>query len=81
MALMSKYHVKATISLSFMETALFQYYIILAVQAPPPLPPILAASIIITPCACTRGKAIGLYVCYRRRRCYCHCPHENRLSG
>ena len=36
MALMSEYHVKATIWLSFMETALFQYYIILAVQAPPP---------------------------------------------
>ena len=30
---------------------------------------------IITPRACARGKAIGLYVCCHRR------PHENRLFG
>ena len=32
---------------------------------------------IFTPCACARGKALGLYVCCCRR----HCPHENRQFG
>ena len=31
-------------------------------------------SVLITPCACARGKTIGLYVCRR-------CPHENRHFG
>ena len=34
--------------------------------------------IIITPHACTRGKAIGLYVCCHRCR---RCPHENHQFG
>ena len=32
---------------------------------------------IFTPHACARGKAIGMYICRRRRRR----PHENRLFG
>ena len=36
---------------------------------------------IITPRACARGKAIGLYVCCRCR-CRCRCrPQENRQFG
>ena len=30
---------------------------------------------VITPHACARGKAIGLYVCC------CRCPHENHQFG
>ena len=35
-------------------------------------------TLLFTPRACARGKAIGLSVCCRRCRCHCRCRHENR---